>query len=131
MDLGTSFFSYHNPFPKKLQKSYEKNKKKYIAVPNEWSIWDKIYLNGQMTPKSFLEYFEDKYQINIRAIYTEKMEPIMNKKLINENIEEIYCKTKKLNINSIRHLIQLFFDANDGKKNIILLPPVIYKFSLN
>ena len=128
MDLGTSFFSYHSPFPKKLKKSYEKNKKKYIAIRNEWSIWDKTYLNGPMTIKSFLEYFENKYQINIRGIYTEKMEPIMNKKFLDENIEEIYCKLKNVDINSIRHLIQLFLDANDGKKNIIHLPPVIYKF---
>ena len=81
-----------------------------------------------MTIKSFLEYFENKYQINIRGSYTEKMEPIMNKKFLDENIEEIYCKLKNVDINSIRHLIQLFLDANDGKKNIILLPPVIYKF---
>lgn len=79
-----------------------------------------------MTLKEFLDYFNDKYQINIRGIYTQSMEPIMNKKLIDKNIEDIFCIQKKMEKKSIRHLIQLYLDAKDDKKILsIYLPSFI------
>ena len=126
MDLGTSFFSYHTPFPKKLVKSYEKKNKKYIVIPKEFSIWDKININGPMTINELLEYFYNKYQINIRGIYVK--DTFINKNLKNENLEDIYCKANNLDKNSIRHLMVLNLDAIDDKKNIILMPFIIYHF---
>ena len=128
MDLGTSFFSYHYPLPKKLQTTYEKKKKKYIAKPNGWTIWDSINLKGPMTLKSFMNFFEKKYEIKIRGIYTKNMEQLMNKKLIDDNIEDIYCKCKNINKDAIRNILDLTLDACDNNKNIILLPSVVYNF---
>lgn len=129
MDLGTSFISYHNPMPKKKQKSYEKkNNKKFIAIPEGWSKWDCINIEGPMTLKIFMEYMKNQYKINIRGIYTQNMESLFNKNLINENLEDIYCRLKKLSKNSMRHLLVLYLDANDTNKNIVLMPRIIYKF---
>ena len=128
LDLGTSFFSYHNPCPKKIKNSYAKNKKNYIAIPKGWSVWDMINIVGPMTLEKFLEFFLDKYQIKVRGIYTENMEYIYDKKLIKENLEDIYSKFKKKDKNNMRHLFVLYLDAIDDKKNIIILPPIVYKF---
>ena len=126
MDLGTSFFSYHTPFPKKLENTYEKNKKKYIAIPNGFSIWDSINIDGPMTLNKFIEYFLNEYKINIRGIYAQNT--FINKNLKNENLEDIYCKSNNLDKYSMRHIIVLNLDAHDGKKNIVRMPLIIYKF---
>ena len=129
MDLGTSFLAFHNPYPKKINKTYEKkNKKKCIFIPEGWSIWDNIIINGPMTLNAFLEYMDKKYKIIIRGIYTQNMESIKDKNRINENLEDIYCKLKNKDKNKMRNLLILYLDAKDEKKNTILMPSIVYKF---
>ena len=126
MDLGTSFFTYHNPFPKKLEKTYEKKKKKYIAIPEGFSKWDRIDINGPLTINEFLEFFMNNYQISIRGIYSRNI--FIDKNLKNENLEDIYCKANNLDRNNMRRTIVLNLDAKDGNKNVIRLPLIVYKF---
>ena len=129
MDLGTSFFAFHSPYPKKINTSYVKSKKKYIAIPNNWSIWDPIIIEKSMTLKEFIDYFYNKYKIIIRGIYNQDKN-LMKRQLINEKIEDIYCKVKNTKKDSIRHIITLSLDSKDDNKNIIISPQIIYKFQI-
>jgi hypothetical protein len=58
------------------------------AIPNDFSVWDKIIINESKTIRQFLEYFKSKYNVEL------------NYMSINE--EEIYYKRKRKKINPLK-----------------------------
>lgn len=38
------------------------------AVPKDWTVWDKIQVNGSMTFRQLLEYFMKEYQIEVQIV---------------------------------------------------------------
>lgn len=45
---------------------------KSVAIPPNWTTWDKIEVKGPLTLKQFIEFFKDKYKVNISSMTYEK-----------------------------------------------------------
>ena len=70
------------------------------AIPNDFSIWNKLYINESMTCESFLNHFKEKYNVDINYISVEGIEIFYKSRgrkkkkekseQLNKKIQEIY-----------------------------------------
>ncbi len=49
-----------------------------VAIPDGWTVWDRIEVNGPMSVEEFLNYFNEKYNITIISIRDEDTDDIKN-----------------------------------------------------
>jgi len=78
------------------------------AVPPRWTIWDHIEVKGPMSCKEFIDYFKEKYKVEIMSISCQSYSIIRvfmpnSKNKISLSIEEIYKQNNELD-NKINHL---------------------------
>jgi hypothetical protein len=79
INLGLPLFLITESFPKKVNKDsvmYGNIVQK--AIPDGWSVWDMIEINGPLTIDQFIIYFKDKYNITILSIKDHETEVIKN-----------------------------------------------------
>lgn len=71
INLGIGDIIFTETFPNYVyKKQYKKFKNNYVVIPEAWSVWDQIEINGEeiKTFKQLYEYFEQKYSIKLRKI---------------------------------------------------------------
>jgi hypothetical protein len=67
------------PFPKKVNKdTVMYGNVVQVAIPDGWTVWDRIEVNGPMSVEEFLNYFNEKYNITIISIRDEDTDDIKN-----------------------------------------------------
>jgi ubiquitin-activating enzyme E1 len=107
------------------------------AIPNDFSVWDKIIINESKTIGQFLEYFKNKYNvelnymsINEEEIYykrkRKKINPLKEeyeKDLMSQKIEYIYSKKTKKDLNKIKNI---FISVSGRFGNYIVKMPLIH-----
>ena len=71
INLGISEFDLFIPEEKRYIKDFPQNENnpEYKVIPKEFTVWDKIDFNGpNMTIKSLVYYFKNKYNVDIDYI---------------------------------------------------------------
>lgn len=107
-----------------------------IAVPNKFHSWEKIIINKSMTIKELIDYFKEKYDVDISLIQADNMSNIYFKhynarknKLIKKNldikIEDAFAKSQKLDNFNERYL---FLKVSGTKNEIKIVMPIIKYF---
>ena len=101
-----------------------------IAVPKGWTVWDIINIKGPMTCQEFIDYFKEKYNVNILGI-SSNFKPIIHLLMRNKNnklslkIEEIYEKNNGLK----KDQKCLWLDISGDINNInVIMPKIKYIF---
>ena len=128
------------PLPPLVYKEYTKKdpffKCPIVAVPNKFNSWEKIIINQSMTIKEIINYFKEKYNVDISLIqadnicniyfkqYNNRKNKLMQNNL-NLKIEDVFIKTQKLD--SIRDKY-LFLKISGTKNEIKIVMPLIKYF---
>ena len=108
-----------------------------VAVPNKFNSWEKIIINQSMTIKEIINYFKEKYNVDISLIQADNICNIYFKyyntqknKLIQNNlnlkIEEVYKKIQKLDLINDKYLFLKISGTKNGNK--IVMPLIKYFF---
>ena len=108
-----------------------------MAVPNKFNSWEKIIINQSMTIKEIINYFKEKYNVDISLIQADNIYNIYFKyyntqknKLIQNNlnlkIEEVYKKIQKLDLINDKYLFLKISGTKNGNK--IVMPLIKYFF---
>jgi ubiquitin-activating enzyme E1 len=136
MNLAVNLFVLTEPSPK-----IEHRDKEYDpfllgpvkAVPPNWSVWDKIVVNGPMTIRQFIDHFENIYGVEVSIITCKNITLIQTFQKSNEDrkdklIEVVYKEHAKTNQDGKKYLIlDVSADTTDGAAAIM---PLI-KYNLN
>lgn len=106
INLGISEFDLFIPEEKRYIKDFPQNENnpEYKVIPKEFTIWDKIDLYGpNMTIKSLVYYFKNKYNVDIDYINYNKnivlASPIDGEKDFFKTIKELIKEKAKIKIN--------------------------------
>ena len=105
------------------------------AIPLNWTVWDKIIINGSKTVKELINYFKKEYNVDIFLIKSNDIniaETFLstNKSKIDLKIEEIYFnEANKKNIKISNNF--LILEINGEFNNIpVLMPIVKYNYKI-
>ena len=128
------------PLPSLIYKEDTKNdpffKCPIVAVPNRFNSWEKIIINQSMTIKEIIDYFKEKYNVDISLIqadnicniyikqYNTRKSKLMEDKL-NLKIEDAFIKTQKLDSIKDKYL---FLKISGTKNEIKIVMPLIKYF---
>ena len=107
-----------------------------IAVPNKFHCWEKIIINKSMTIQEFIDYFKEKYNVDISLIQADNISNIYFKhynakknKLLHKNldikIEDVFAKSQKLDKFNDKYL---FLKVSGTKNEIKIVMPLIKYF---
>lgn len=127
LDLGTNWYSVATPEQIKTYQSISKkdNINPIIKIPEKFSIWDTIILNGTMTFKEMIELFKKEYNFYIEYINSNDeclLDLIENEsdEEMNKKIEELYFETfKDISKNNKKYLkLSVLGTQNDINMNI-------------
>ena len=50
------------------------DKQKYKLIPEKYTIWDYLIINGSFTIKQFIDYIKQKYNVNVTSVSSDKKE---------------------------------------------------------
>lgn len=103
------------------------------AVPPKWTVWDKIVINGSMTIRQFIDFMQEKYQVDVSIITSNNITLIQtymksNQDRLDKKIEDVYMhNSKQLLHDAIPYMVlEVSADTVDGAT--ALMPLVQYNF---
>ena len=70
------------------------------AIPLNWTVWDKIIINGSKTPKELIDFIKSEYNVDVILITSNGI-TIAQDFLLEENMEEKKLEEKNLKIEEI------------------------------
>ncbi|XP_075220974.1 ubiquitin-like activating enzyme 1 [Lycorma delicatula] len=123
VNLALPFFGFSEPIPAPKLKYYE----------NEWTLWDRFEVNGEMTLQEFINYFKDRHQLEITMLsqgvcmlYSFFMAPSKLQDRFNLSMSEVVRKVSKKKLEP--HVKALVFElcCNDTSGNDVEVPYVRY-----
>ena len=122
---------------KYIDKEYDEELSTPIkAIPLNWTVWDKIIINGSKTPKELIDYIKNKYNVDTFLIISNGIKIYQtllptNNDNNNLKIEEIYknkCKDKNIQIVNPFLVLQINGEYN---KIPVLMPLFKYNYLIN
>uniref|UniRef100_T1KIL5 E1 ubiquitin-activating enzyme n=2 Tax=Tetranychus urticae TaxID=32264 RepID=T1KIL5_TETUR len=128
VNLAQPFTGFSEPVPVQKQKYYE----------NEFSLWDRFEVEGEMTLKEFLDYFKNKHKLEITMLsqgvcmlYSFFMAAAKREERLNMNLVEVVKKVSKKKIEP--HVKALVFEicCNDESGEDVEVPYVRYTLPPN
>ncbi|XP_014678413.1 PREDICTED: ubiquitin-like modifier-activating enzyme 1 Y [Priapulus caudatus] len=123
MNLALPFFAFSEPISAPKQKYYD----------TEFSLWDRFDIDGELTLKEFLDYFQDKYNLEITMLsqgvcmlYSFFMAPAKRKERLGLHMSEVVKKVSHKRIEP--HVCALVFElcCNDADGEDVEVPYVRY-----
>lgn len=123
INLALPFFTFSEPIQAKKQTYYEK----------DWTLWDRFEVQGELTLKQFLDYFEREHKLQITMLsqgvcmlYAFFMAKDKKTERLNLNMSEVVRRVSKKNIEP--HVRALVFEicCNDDEGNDVEVPYVRY-----
>lgn len=136
MNLAVNLFVLTEPAPKieHQDKDYDPFLLGPVkALPNKWTVWDKLVLNGPMTFRQILKHFKDTYQVEINIITSGNVTLIQTfqksaKDRYDLKVEDVYSSISKYPIS--KHatylVLEISGDLDDGAS--ALMPLCQYNF---
>jgi len=126
VNLALPFFGLSEPMPPKKSKYYE----------NEFSLWDRFEVNGEMTLQEFLDYFKEKHQLEITMLsqgvtmlYAFFMPKAKLSERLNMPISKIVEQISKKEISGHVKALVLEICCNDKDGNDLEVPYVKYNLT--
>ncbi|CAH1403946.1 unnamed protein product [Nezara viridula] len=123
VNLALPFFGFSEPILAPKLKYYE----------NEWTLWDRFEVTGEMTLKEFIDYFKDKHQLEITMLsqgvcmlYSFFMAKSKLEDRLNLPMSEVVRRVSKRKLEP--HVKALVFElcCNDTDGNDVEVPYVRY-----
>lgn len=123
VNLALPFFGFSEPISAPKLKYYE----------NEWTLWDRFEVTGEMTLKEFIDYFKDKHQLEITMLsqgvcmlYSFFMAKSKLEDRLNLPMSEVVRRVSKRKLEP--HVKALVFElcCNDTDGNDVEVPYVRY-----
>jgi ubiquitin-activating enzyme E1 len=101
------------------------------AIPDKWSVWDKIVVDGPMTIKQFINHINEKYGVEISIVVSNNVTLMQtfqksNADRYDKKIEDVYSVTKKIRDDQNYLVVEVSADTPDGAS--ALMPLVQYNF---
>jgi len=132
-DSATNLYQFNNPSDVIHMEDQEYNPLidgPSIAVPKGWTVWDIINIKGPMTCQEFIEYFKNKYDVNILGIASNFQSIIQlfmpsKEQKLPLRIEEIYEKNNVLK----KKQKSLWLEISGERNNVhVVMPKIKYTF---
>ena len=120
-----------NKYVKDGNDKLKENEKKYKLVPDKFSVWDYIIINGSLSIKQFIDYIKQEYNVDINTIISNEKNLYEKNKIkneeLNKKIEETYndISNIKLYENKKYLMLEILGDIDDF---IAKMPLIKYNF---
>ena len=89
----------------------EKDEKKYKLVPDQFSIWDYITINGSLSIRQFIEYIKKEYNVEIKSIISNQKNLYEKDKFkddeLDKKIEDIYNNISEIKLYENKKFLML------------------------
>lgn len=134
INLAVNMFVLTEPAEKIVMKDKEMDPIMFgpvKAIPPNWSVWDKIEINGSMTFKQLIDFFMENYKVDAGIVACDKLTLLLSisqnfKDKMNIKIEDEYERVSKTKITSTYLVLEVSADTLDGATAI--MPLVKYNF---
>jgi ubiquitin-activating enzyme E1 len=136
INLAVSLFVLTEPAPKIEIKDKEYDAMllgPVKAIPPNWTVWDKIVVDGPMTLRQLFDDLKKRYNVEVNIITCNKTTLIQtflpsNKDRLDKKIEDLYVSLSKfpLSTNATYLVLEVSADTEDGVT--ALIPLVQYNF---
>ncbi len=136
MNLAVNLFVLTEPSPKVEHRDKEYDPIllcKVKAIPQNWSVWDKIVVNGPMTIRQFIDYFEQTYGVEVSIITCKNVTLIQTFQKSNQDrndklIEVVYKEHSKDSIEGKKYLV-LDVSADTHQGHAAVMPLIQYNLN--
>ncbi|CAG5128343.1 unnamed protein product [Candidula unifasciata] len=122
-NLALPFFAFSEPVPPTKNKYYD----------TEFTLWDRFEVQGDMTLREFLEYFQNKYKLEITMLsqgvcmlYSFFMQPAKRQERLDLPLSEVVKKVSKKKIPPHVQALVLEICCNDEDGEDVEVPYVKY-----
>lgn len=123
VNLALPFFGFSEPIAAPKNKYYDK----------EWTLWDRFEIDGEMTLQEFINYFEEKHELEITMLsqgvsmlYSFFMPPAKRNERMSLPMSEVVKKVSKKKIEDHVRALVLELCANDKDGEDVEVPYVKY-----
>uniref|UniRef100_A0A1B6D3R9 E1 ubiquitin-activating enzyme n=1 Tax=Clastoptera arizonana TaxID=38151 RepID=A0A1B6D3R9_9HEMI len=123
VNLALPFFGFSEPIAAPKQKYYD----------NEWTLWERFEISGEMTLKEFIDYFKEKHGLQITMLsqgvcmlYSFFMTPAKLTERLNLPLSEVVRKVSKKKLESYVKALVFELCCNDNDGNDVEVPYVRY-----
>ncbi|XP_063605255.1 ubiquitin-like modifier-activating enzyme 1 isoform X2 [Penaeus indicus] len=123
VNLALPFFGFSEPISAPKNKYYDK----------EWTLWDRFEVDGEMTLEEFINYFEEKHNLEITMLsqgvsmlYSFFMPPAKRNERMSLPMSEVVKKVSKKKIEDHVRALVLELCANDKDGEDVEVPYVKY-----
>ena len=104
-DLARNVICFENVRKCKMIKSYDEQtdkKIRYKLIPEQYSIWDYLIINGSMTIIKFINFIKKEYNVEVTSITSNEinlyLKGISLEEILDKKIEEVYNQISKFKL---------------------------------
>ena len=108
----------------------EKGKKLYKLIPEKFTIWDYLEINGSLSIKQLIDYMKQKYNVEVTLITSNQkklFEKNSTKNVLNEKIEDAYNNKSNIKLSQSKKFLMLEI-LGDVDNFIAKMPKFKYNF---
>ena len=142
-NLGINYYIFDQPPKSKFMRDQKINKtidKPVKAIPQGWTVWDKIEIKGSKTCGEIINYFKEKYNIDIEILISGDVILIntifdSSKKKLDLKLENIYNENSKVKldknymiINVVAYVYDVEIEGEKFEEASVNMPAIKYIF---
>ena len=108
----------------------EKGKKLYKLIPEKYTIWDYLEINGSLSIKQLIDYMKQKYNVEVTLITSNQkklFEKNSTENVLNEKIEDAYNNKSNIKLSQSKKFLMLEI-LGDVDNFIAKMPKFKYNF---